>query len=131
MSLLEWRDDFSVGIEAVDHEHRELIELINSALTNIDQNGSHSESLDHLGEIYTKISSHFALEERVMRDARYDEYDEHKDDHDRLLDLIRDMMDDYEDDRDIDKLKFAEQLNHWFTDHFNSKDARMHKHLKT
>ena len=29
MSLLRWSDRYRVGIEAVDHEHRELIELIN------------------------------------------------------------------------------------------------------
>ena len=29
MALLQWKDQYSVGIEAVDHEHRELIDLIN------------------------------------------------------------------------------------------------------
>ena len=29
MTLLRWKDEYSVVIEAVDHEHRELIDLIN------------------------------------------------------------------------------------------------------
>ena len=29
MKLIEWRDKFQLGIPAVDHEHRELINLIN------------------------------------------------------------------------------------------------------
>ena len=32
MGLLHWEDRYSVGIAAVDHEHRELIELINRPL---------------------------------------------------------------------------------------------------
>ena len=30
MTLLRWQDNFNIGIEEVDHEHRELIELINT-----------------------------------------------------------------------------------------------------
>ena len=29
MALLQWKDRYSVGIAAVDHEHKELIGLIN------------------------------------------------------------------------------------------------------
>ena len=29
MTLLEWRDDFRIGIAEVDHEHQLLIGLIN------------------------------------------------------------------------------------------------------
>ena len=29
MGLLHWEDRYSVGIAAVDHEHKELIELVN------------------------------------------------------------------------------------------------------
>ncbi len=29
MALLQWKDQYSVGIDAVDYEHRELIALIN------------------------------------------------------------------------------------------------------
>ena len=29
MALLQWKDHYSVGIDAVDHEHKELIDLIN------------------------------------------------------------------------------------------------------
>ena len=36
---------------------------------------------------------HFALEERIMRDSGYSEYEDHKDDHEELLDEIRDLMD--------------------------------------
>ena len=29
MQLLQWKDEYSVGIDAVDYEHKELIDLIN------------------------------------------------------------------------------------------------------
>ncbi len=29
MPLVQWKDEYSVGIDAVDYEHKQLIELIN------------------------------------------------------------------------------------------------------
>ena len=129
MHLIEWRDDFSVGNASVDYEHRELIGLINKVLLQIDQKESRADTLDYLGLLYNMISSHFALEERIMREHSYDGYSEHKDDHDELLDVLRDLMDEFEDTDDIDTEVFAEKFSLWFTEHFVTQDARLHKVL--
>jgi len=64
-----------------------------------------------------------------MRELKYDQYEDHKEDHERLLDSIRDIMDDYMDVSTLDEDKFGDCLNKWFTDHFSTKDVRMHKFL--
>ena len=84
---------------------------------------------DFLGEIYTRISAHFALEEKIMRARKYDQYADHKADHERLLDEIREIMDDYEDKRIYQDAILADRLRHWFGDHFRTKDARLHRFL--
>lgn len=40
MTLLRWKDEYSVGIEAVDHEHRQLIDLINRLHEQLDAAGA-------------------------------------------------------------------------------------------
>jgi len=128
MSLLQWRDEFSVGIAEVDHEHRELIELINALQKDL-QAGSDTQKLVRaLGEIYAQISSHFALEEKMMRETRYPALDEHKEDHETLLDDLRDIMDDVEDDGVLDEAQLTDDLNRWFSDHFRTHDAKLHRH---
>ncbi len=82
-----------------------------------------------LGEIYAKISAHFALEENVMREQHYDQYDAHKADHERLLDELRDIMDGHNEMQNIDKNKFAERIKLWFVNHFKTQDARLHGRL--
>jgi len=131
IQLLEWKDEYSLGIAEVDFEHRELIRLINDMLVQLDENDSREDTLNSLGEIHARISSHFALEEKIMRELRYKLYPEHKADHDRLLNEIRDIMDDYEDRAEFNREEFIDRLNHWFTDHFRTKDAQLHKHLDT
>ncbi len=129
MSLIEWDEKFSVGVAAVDHEHRELIGLVNETYDRLQRPDAGITVPDFLGEIYARISAHFALEENIMRTRRYAHYAEHKADHERLLDEIRDIMDDYEDGRVFDTGKFAQRLGTWFTGHFRTHDARLHRNL--
>ncbi len=129
MSLIDWREEYSVGIASVDHEHREMINLINTVYDNLSSNASKGQIEDFLGEIYTKISAHFALEEKIMKTRRYDEYEDHKEDHEKLLDEIRDIMDFYETDDYFSDKDLADQLERWFSEHFRTRDARFHKHL--
>ena len=93
MALVEWKAEYKIGIPAVDYEHRGLIDLINNLHADLSGKPEKAEVLACLGEIYARISAHFALEERVMRERRYDQYADHKEDHERLLDEIRDIMD--------------------------------------
>lgn len=127
MPLVEWRAEFSVGVPAVDHEHRELIDLINAAHAKLGDAGAQQLVADFLGEIHVRISGHFALEEKLMREQSYDEYEDHKADHERLLDEIRDIMDEYEGRVGLDEKAFGARLGVWFTEHFKTKDARFHK----
>lgn len=131
MTLIRWRDEFSVGVPAVDHEHRQLIELINTLNDKAREGHDRDEVLSFLGEIFAQVSAHFALEEKIMRDLRYDAYAGHKSEHEALLDELRDIMDRVEDDGSYDEARLAGDLDRWFTVHFQTQDARFHSKLRT
>jgi hemerythrin len=129
MSLLKWEKRYSVGIEAVDHEHRELVDLINRLHDTALAQGSKVSVLGFFGDLYKAISSHFALEERFMRERGYDQLVQHKNDHERLLDEIRDIMEDYEVTDQFDDRRLTQRLDAWFSRHFETHDARLHNAL--
>lgn len=56
----------------------------------------------------------------------YDQYHEHKADHDRLLDDIRDITDEYESTESLNDVVFKQKLNDWFGLHFKTFDSRLH-----
>jgi hemerythrin-like metal-binding protein len=124
--LIEWKEQYSLGVPEVDHEHRELIDLINELYASATGSDSDTTVEDFLGELYARVGAHFALEEKIMRDHQYDEYRDHKNDHERLLDDIRDLMDDYEDGAYVDVEAFGKRLDAWFGEHFRTRDARLH-----
>ena len=131
MALLQWKNHYSVGVEAVDHEHKELIDLINRLYDEHLAKGVKPTIEAFFGDLFKGISAHFALEERFMREHGYDQLTQHKTDHERLLDELRDIMDDFESDKEIGSSELAQRLDAWFSRHFETHDARLHKALGT
>lgn len=129
MVLLEWKEEYAVGVAAVDFEHRELIDLINQLHEKLSAHGEPESIMIFLGEIFARISAHFALEEREMREAAYEEYEAHKADHERLLDELRDLMDGYEKNGRLSEVMLTRSLGDWFGIHFRTFDARLHRRL--
>ena len=129
MSLVTWKDEFSVGVAAVDLEHRELIELINGLDGDMQEYATQTTVVETLGEIYARISAHFALEEKIMRDAGYDGFAAHKQDHERLLDELLDVIDSVDDAGRYDRAGLSRDLDRWFSDHFRTHDAKLHQKL--
>ncbi len=129
MQLIEWKDEYSVGSADVDHEHKELIRHLNELHDSLHDFGT-DRVVDTLGEIYSQISAHFALEEKLMREREYREYSDHKEDHERLLDEIADIMDDVSQGEEYDPELLSRRLKDWFGGHFSSFDARLHGFLR-
>jgi hemerythrin len=131
MALLQWKDKYSVGIEAVDHEHRELIDLINSLYGKLSSHPGKDAIEVFFGDLFKGISAHFALEERFMRERKYQDLDAHKRDHEQLLDEIRDIMDEFAEHEEVAANELAARLESWFGRHFETHDARLHQALGT
>jgi len=137
MAPLEWKDSYSVGVAAVDHEHQELIDLVNRLHVALEAGKPAEEVSRVFGDLFRAISAHFALEERFMREHGYDQVEQHKADHERLLDELRDIMDEFLDgDSDgasngdgasVERL--AASVEAWFVNHFKTHDARLHSRL--
>ena len=130
MASLEWSPRFETGIASVDFEHRALIEQINRLAEQIASADDPAATEQALGEIHSGISAHFALEEAIMRKHRYDGFEPHKADHERLLDDILDMMDACRVRAASETMAtLALKLDLWFAGHFRTHDARLHSLL--
>ena len=129
MTLIEWKSGFSVGNAAVDHEHRQLIDLINDVHDGMQDDGGPDRLAEGLGEIYAQIAAHFALEEKLMRDAGYGDLIAHKDDHESLLDQLADILDGVESGGGYDEAALSARLERWFSGHFSTHDAKLHRQL--
>jgi hemerythrin len=106
---LTWRDDWAVSIDALDDEHRTLVEglseicqrhgdLNDTPDAQLMRNGRHGRAtdlvadLEHLGE---QVRDHFRREEAFMRSVDYPDIAEHQCEHALLMaeyqEMVRDL----------------------------------------
>jgi len=91
MDKLLWNEGMSVGIEAIDNDHKQIIHIINTIATAIDNESTE----DIINEIFSDLehytSSHFAREEQLLREINYAEYTQHKKLHQQFVDKIPEL----------------------------------------
>ena len=129
MAQIEWKPEFSVGNAAIDHEHEHLIEQINQLYGELDHSADTATIEVILGDIQVDISTHFAMEELLMQEAEFAEFEEHTEDHQHLLDQIHDMIFSFHEDPESGRELLINKLSDWFSHHFTSFDARLHQQL--
>lgn len=123
MSLILWSDTMKVGVSSVDHENEHLINVINKLGEEIEMGTSPDMIETLLGEIYAQIESHFVIEERVMRERAYPGFFAHKEDHETLLESIRDIMDDVSHSTSSEITgALGRKMSLWFSEHFRTRD---------
>jgi hemerythrin-like metal-binding protein len=128
--LLTWKDSYRTGLDDVDYEHRELIDIINRLYERLEDPDAPLSVPAFFGDLNRAISAHFALEERHMRERGYDQLSEHKGDHERLLDDLRELMDGYAALPAVRRAAdLGRALDDWFTIHFRTHDSRLHRAL--
>jgi hemerythrin len=129
MAQIEWTQEFSIGHDKIDQEHVLLIAQINRLYEQLKLPMDSSTIESMLADIQTDISTHFALEELLMQEANYAEFEDHRRDHELLLDQIQDMIFHFTEDPDSGRELLANRLSDWFSQHFKGFDARLHDQL--
>jgi len=129
MTQIEWIEDFSVGNASIDQEHQALIVQINHLYEQISLPVYTEKIESMLDELQSDFSAHFALEELLMQEAGFAEFEAHREDHERLLDQIHDLIFHFNEDPDRGKELLISWLSNWFSQHFRGFDARLHSQL--
>lgn len=128
-NLIEWSDDLSVGIEEIDEQHKVLVDLLNEFHTAIQAHkGSEvaSQILKRLGD-YTRI--HFAVEESIMRLLDYPDYEDHKVEHDALIEQLTELTTKLESGKKSVNFELLHFLKVWLAKHIQESDKQYTPHF--
>lgn len=132
MAMIEWCKEFETGFPEVDREHAELFATLNEAVARLGADPPKDRVRAALEEIQAAISDHFAHEEALMEARGYDEFEEHKADHDFLLDEIGALLNSLEADSGFTQGDaLLKRVSSWFTEHCRFKDVRLHRMLES
>lgn len=83
--MIEWNKKHSIGISIIDEEHKNFINIVNSAFVATQYNNNQEKIENVLNEMIDFAWNHFKTEEFYMKEFNYAEYQLHKEEH---LDFI-------------------------------------------
>ena len=130
MALLEWKDEYSTGIADVDDEHRDLIDIVNRLHDLMLAEDSKLTVPAFFDGLIKGVSAHFALEERIMDESGYQQAAQHREDHDRLLDELRELKETFGHAEEVDSVDLAMRLEPWFSRHLAMHDLPLHRAMQ-
>jgi len=79
--LISWSDELSVGIDAIDREHKHLLVLINKIDKVIQDGGAYGQFAPVVTDLIDYSDRHFAREEKLLEENHCPDLDKHKRSH--------------------------------------------------
>jgi hemerythrin len=122
---ITWDESLSVDGGEIDEDHRRLVDLFNM-LSRAVEEGDAAEYIDAvLEELVSCTIWHFRHEERLMLMYKYDGLEAHKDEHNDLIDSVRELQQKFHKENKLLINEDIEYLEDWLTQHILGQDMRL------
>jgi len=124
MQKMQWDDRLSVGVDAIDEQHKRWIEHYNSVVGAIVSHGGTAPVVTTLSFLLDYTDYHFATEEGWMTASQYPRLEEHKEKHAGLREAVSHLVADFEEEGPTPALQDAVEtlLGTWLLDHIETVD---------
>ena len=91
-TFIPWTDQICIGIQEIDEQHKQLVELINRLYDAMTQGADRQQAANEiLQELMQYTIVHFAVEESLFRIFDYPDYETHRERHQQLRDQVIDI----------------------------------------
>ncbi|ADU63729.1 MAG: bacteriohemerythrin [Pseudodesulfovibrio sp.] len=89
MTKINWNDELSVNVPAIDNQHKELIRIANVLINAVSLGRDDRVVGDVIRKLRDYTVFHFSSEETLMQDIRYPKRAEHEAEHRRLKQSVK------------------------------------------
>jgi hemerythrin len=89
MPLMQWSNSFSVHIRKIDEEHKKWIEFYNTLCHALSERQDQAVLGSLLADIVNYTNYHFETEENLFCTYGYPEYEQHKEEHEKIKNRFR------------------------------------------
>ncbi len=124
--MIKWKDEYSIGVDRIDDEHKQLVEIANKAYEVLN-NDLYTDKYDKIVEILKELEDytvfHFNDEEDYMQQVGYKKFFSHKIEHEEFIQKIKNVdlnKMDYNQDKYL--LEIVNFIVDWLVKHILEKD---------
>ncbi|WP_055668240.1 bacteriohemerythrin [Desnuesiella massiliensis] len=124
--MIKWKDEYSIGVDRIDDEHKQLVKIANKAYEVLN-NDFYTDKYDKIVEILKELEDytvfHFNDEEDYMQQVGYKKFFSHKIEHEEFIQKIKNVdlnKMDYNQDKYL--LEIVNFIVDWLVKHILEKD---------
>lgn len=116
-----WKDEYSVGVEMIDEQHKMFVGIINELYTAIQEKKGDIVLKDIFNQLVAYTQFHFQTEERYFDEFDYEGAAEHKAAHQALIKQVTDLQ---KKEAEImeNPFKLMDFLEDWLIEHIMGMD---------
>ena len=132
MSLIEWSEEYSVGIEEIDNQHQKWISIVNELHDSIMEARGISSLKELIREMEEYTDFHFSAEEQLMKEKDYPEMEYHLTQHQQFKQMLKNLEEDFEEEGATRALSTSinTYLINWLINHIQKVDVEFGGFLK-
>jgi len=122
--FIVWDSSFSVGIDEMDNQHMQILQIINRLHEIEDDPENEAIFSDMINNLINIIKTHFFAEENLMRRIKYPHQSDHKKEHDLLTGQLHSMQKQLLFGQPFSSQKFAVFIRDWLLRHIHNEDSK-------
>ncbi len=122
---MKWIDSYELNIPLLDKQHKELFQMLHVINESFKKGTTHQEVIKVLKFLTGYVKHHFSAEEEVMRIIEFNELDDHKYQHGKLLSELKHKLEHIKVDRHINLYEVQDFLIDWICNHIISEDMKI------
>jgi hemerythrin-like metal-binding protein len=117
MPYFNWTVEFSVNNEFIDGQHKMIFQYANNLYDSI-QTGKSKEVVDDLiSKLFDYSQTHFADEEKLMRECNYTDLANHLAEHEKFIAKVNDYRSNFNLASRMTAIDIMNFLKEWLTNH--------------
>jgi hemerythrin len=126
---MEWHDSYYIGIEKIDQQHKELVQMVSRLQETLLHGDIHKEIGNGLRFLVDYTKHHFHDEEEIMTSMNYEDLPHHKELHKKLINEVVLVLMEIKKGKAVDPLSLIDFLVDWLINHVLYEDKKIGKFL--
>jgi hemerythrin len=83
--FFKWLPEYNINITVIDEQHKELVNILNRLFAAVSLREGDKVIAGIMDALVSYTQTHFELEERLMRQAKYKDLEPHMEEHKKLM----------------------------------------------
>ncbi len=127
--FITWSEIYSVNIEEIDKQHKQLIDIINKLFNAFSEGTAEAIIPEIIEELTDYTQSHFKTEEELFVKYNYPDTKKHKDEHSEFINKVEIWTKNYNNNLSNIPYELMDYLKKWLLQHILKEDKAYSKFL--